>query len=591
MKYNFMQLEKINSPADVKKLSVEEMNELSGEIRQVLLQKLSAHGGHFGPNFGMVEATIALHYVFNSPEDKIVFDVSHQSYTHKILTGRKDGFIHPEQYDEVSGYSEPSESEHDHFVIGHTSTSVSLAGGLAKGRDLTGKGGNVIAVIGDGSLSGGEALEGLDYAAELGTNFIIIVNDNQMSIAENHGGLYRNLQELRESNGQCQCNLFKAMGLDYIYVNEGNNIEALIKAFSQVKDTDHPVVVHINTLKGKGYKPAEEDKETYHWTMPFNLETGVTACPSEEPQDYGDLTARYLLQKMQEDRRVVAITAGTPAVMGFTPDRRRAAGRQFVDVGIAEEHAVALASGIAKNGGKPVFGVYSTFIQRAYDQLSQDLCINRNPAVILVFWGSLSAMNDVTHLCFFDIPLISNIPNMVYLAPTCREEYTAMLEWSMRQNEHPVAIRVPATELAYSNRPADTDYSQLNRYQTVHKGSRVAILGLGSFFGLAEEAAALLKQEHGIDATVINPRYITGIDEPLMEELKASHELVVTLEDGVLDGGFGEKIARYFGCSDMKVLNFGARKEFADRFDVQEFLTKNHLTAPQIAEDIMKHLA
>lgn len=591
MKYNFMQLEKINSPADVKKLSVEEMNELSGEIRQVLLQKLSAHGGHFGPNFGMVEATIALHYVFNSPEDKIVFDVSHQSYTHKILTGRKDGFIHPEQYDEVSGYSEPSESEHDHFVIGHTSTSVSLAGGLAKGRDLTGKGGNVIAVIGDGSLSGGEALEGLDYAAELGTNFIIIVNDNQMSIAENHGGLYRNLQELRESNGQCQCNFFKAMGLDYIYVNEGNNIEALIKAFSQVKDTDHPVMVHINTLKGKGYKPAEEDKETYHWTMPFNLETGVTACPSEEPQDYGDLTARYLLQKMQEDRRVVAITAGTPAVMGFTPDRRRAAGKQFVDVGIAEEHAVALASGIAKNGGKPVFGVYSTFIQRAYDQLSQDLCINRNPAVILVFWGSLSAMNDVTHLCFFDIPLISNIPNMVYLAPTCREEYTAMLEWSMRQNEHPVAIRVPATELAYSNRPADTDYSQLNRYQTVHKGSRVAILGLGSFFGLAEEAAALLKQEHGIDATMINPRYITGIDEPLMEELKASHELVVTLEDGVLDGGFGEKIARYFGCSDMKVLNFGARKEFADRFDVQEFLTKNHLTAPQIAEDIMKHLA
>lgn len=591
MKYNFMQLEKINSPADVKKLSVEEMNELSGEIRQVLLQKLSAHGGHFGPNFGMVEATIALHYVFNSPEDKIVFDVSHQSYTHKILTGRKDGFIHPEQYDEVSGYSEPSESEHDHFVIGHTSTSVSLAGGLAKGRDLTGKGGNVIAVIGDGSLSGGEALEGLDYAAELGTNFIIIVNDNQMSIAENHGGLYRNLQELRERNGQCQCNLFKAMGLDYIYVNEGNNIEALIKAFSQVKDTDHPVVVHINTLKGKGYKPAEEDKETYHWTMPFNLETGVTACPGEEPQDYGDLTARYLLQKMQEDRRVVAITAGTPAVMGFTPDRRRAAGRQFVDVGIAEEHAVALASGIAKNGGKPVFGVYSTFIQRAYDQLSQDLCINRNPAVILVFWGSLSAMNDVTHLCFFDIPLISNIPNMVYLAPTCREEYTAMLEWSMRQNEHPVAIRVPATELAYSNRHADTDYSQLNRYQTVHKGSRVAILGLGSFFGLAEEAAALLKQEHGIDATLVNPRYITGIDEPLMEELKTSHELVVTLEDGVLDGGFGEKIARYFGCSDMKVLNFGARKEFADRFDVQEFLTKNHLTAPQIAEDIMKHLA
>lgn len=586
-----MYLEQINSPADLKKMSVAEMNGLSHEIRQVLLQKLSKHGGHFGPNFGMVEATIALHYVFDSPKDKIVFDVSHQSYTHKILTGRKAAFLHPEQYDEVSGYSEPTESEHDHFVIGHTSTSVSLAGGLAKGRNLTGQDGNVIAIIGDGSLSGGEALEGLDYAAELGTNFIIIVNDNQMSIAENHGGLYRNLQELRESNGQCACNFFRAMGLDYLYVNEGNNIEALIKAFSQVKDIDHPIVVHINTLKGKGYKPAEEDKETYHWTMPFNPETGIINHTNEEPQDYGDLTARYLLQRMKEDRRIVAISAGTPAVMGFTSDRRQVAGKQFVDVGIAEEHAVALASGIAKNGGKPVFGVYSTFIQRAYDQLSQDLCINRNPAVLLVFWGSLTAMNDVTHLCFFDIPLLSNIPNLVYLAPTCKEEYMAMLEWSMKQNEHPVAIRVPATALDYGHHPVDTDYSLLNRYQTVQKGNRVAILGLGSFFGLAEETAAILKEQHGMEITLINPRYITGVDQSLMEELKTDHELIVTLEDGVLDGGFGEKITRYFGCSPIKVLNFGASKEFADRFDPQTFLKQNHLTAPQIAEDILQHLS
>lgn len=585
-----MYLEKINSPADVKKLSVSEMKELSREIRQVLLRKLSAHGGHFGPNFGMVEATIALHYVFHSPEDKIVFDVSHQSYTHKMLTGRKDAFLNPERYDVVSGYTEPTESEHDHFVIGHTSTSISLAGGLVKGRDLTGQGGNVIAVIGDGSLSGGEALEGLDYAAELGTNFIIIVNDNQMSIAENHGGLYRNLQELRESNGQCACNLFRAMGLDYLYVNDGNDVEALIRAFRQVKDIDHPVVVHINTLKGKGYAPAEQDKETYHWTMPFNPETGVVHQQSEEPQDYGDLTARYLLQRMQEDPRIVAITAGTPAVMGFTPDRRQAAGKQFVDVGIAEEHAVALASGIARNGGKPLFGVYSTFIQRAYDQISQDLCINGNPAVLLVFWGSLSAMNDVTHLCFFDIPLLSNIPNLVYLAPTCREEYLAMLEWSIRQNEHPVAIRVPALPLASGSCAAEADYGVLNRYQTVHQGSRVALLGLGSFFGLAEEVAARLKEQAGIEATVINPRYITGVDEALLDGLKADHELVVTLEDGVLDGGFGEKIARYYGCSRMKVMNFGARKEFVDRFDVAEFLKKNHLTAPQITADILEQL-
>ena len=563
-----MYLENIYSPADVKKLSEKELNELGGEIRAALLQKLSEHGGHFGPNFGMVEATIALHYVFNSPKDKIVFDVSHQSYVHKMLTGRKDAFLHPEKYDNVSGYTEPQESEHDFFIIGHTSTSVSLASGLAKGRDLTGGNENIIAVIGDGSLSGGEAFEGLDYVAELGTNMIIIVNDNQMSIAENHGGLYKNLKELRDSNGQCECNFFKAMGLDYIYVNDGNDVQALIEAFSKVKDIQHPIVVHINTLKGKGYERAEQDKETYHWRTPFNPETGEAKVNYEE-EDYSEVTAQYLLKKMEEDSRVVTITSGTPAVLGFTPDRRKEAGKQFVDVGIAEEHAVALASGIAANGGKPVYGVYSTFIQRSYDQLSQDLC-----------------MNDVTHLCFFDIPLISNIPNMVYLAPTCKEEYLAMLEWSIRQNEYPVAIRVPATDVITCGEPVETDYSVLNRYKVTHRGSKVAILALGSFYGLGQSVASLLKEKANIDATLINPRYITGVDNELMDELKADHELVITLEDGVLDGGFGEKIARYYGATNMKVLNFGAKKEFVDRYDIQEFLRANHLTDEQIVEDI-----
>ena len=561
-----MYLENIYSPEDVKKLSIEELDKLSGEIRAALLQKLSEHGGHFGPNFGMVETTIALHYVFNSPKDKIVFDVSHQSYVHKMLTGRKDAFLNPAKYDNVSGYTEPQESEHDFFIIGHTSTSVSLASGLAKGRDLTGGNENIIAVIGDGSLSGGEAFEGLDYVAELGTNMIIIVNDNQMSIAENHGGLYKNLKELRDSNGQCECNFFKAMGLDYMYVNDGNNVQALIEAFSKIKDIQHPIVVHINTLKGKGYARAEQDKETYHWRTPFNPETGEAKVNDEDP-------------------RVVTITSGTPAVLGFTPDRRQEAGKQFVDVGIAEEHAVALASGIAANGGKPVYGVYSTFIQRSYDQLSQDLCINNNPAVLLVFWGTLSGMNDVTHLCFFDIPVISNIPNMVYLAPTCKEEYIAMLEWSIRQNEHPVAIRVPATEVISCGEP-DSDYSILNRYKVTHRGSKVAIVALGSFYGLGQSVASLLKEKENIDVTLINPRYITGIDSELMNELKADHELVITLEDGVLDGGFGEKISRYYGTSDMKVLNYGAKKEFVDRYDLQEFLRANHLTDEQIVEDI-----
>lgn len=583
-----MYLEKINSPMDIKKLSMGELNDLSGEIRQTLLKKLSTRGGHFGPNFGMVEATIALHYVFESPKDKIVFDVSHQSYVHKMLTGRKDAFLNPDKYEEVSGYTEPQESEHDFFTIGHTSTSVSLASGLAKGRDLNGGSGNIIAVIGDGSLSGGEAFEGLDYAAELDSNLIIIVNDNQMSIAENHGGLYKNLQALRESDGQCECNFFKAMGLDYRYVKDGNDVEALIDAFSSVKDSRHPVVVHINTVKGKGYAPAELDKESYHYCAPFNVEAGMPKADSDAEADYAGITAHYLLRKMKEDPRVVGITAGTPTVMGFTPSLRSAAGKQFVDVGIAEEHAVALSSGIAAAGGKPVFGVYSTFIQRAYDQLSQDLCINNNPAVILVFWGSLTAMNDVTHLCFFDIPVISNIPNMVYLAPTGKEEYMAMLEWGMRQNEHPVAIRVPANGVVMTGQTVEEDYGVLNRYKVVEQGAKVAILALGSFFQLGQSVAELLKQQRGIDATLVNPRYITGVDEQLLEELKADHQLVVTLEDGVLDGGFGEKIARYYGASDMKVLNFGAKKEFVDRYDVQDFLYANRLTTGQIVEDIAK---
>lgn len=584
-----MYIEKVNSPADVKKLSVSEMNGLGGEIRQVLLNKLSSHGGHVGPNLGMVEATIALHYVFDSPTDKIVYDVSHQSYTHKILTGRRAAFMNADEYDEVSGYSEPSESEHDFFVIGHTSTSVSLASGLAKARDLKGEAGNVIAVIGDGSLSGGEAFEGLNVGAELGTNFIVIVNDNQMSIAENHGGLYRNLQQLRETEGQAPCNYFKAMGYDYLYVKDGNDVEQLIEAFREVKDKKHPVVVHINTLKGKGYKLAEERKERFHYSVPFDLETGNLTGESGEGEDYADLTAGYLLQEMKKDPTVVGITAGTPTVFGFTPERRKEAGRQFIDMGIAEEQAVAMASAIAAGGGKPVFGVYSTFIQRAYDQLSQDLCINNNPALILVFWGSLSSMNDVTHLCLFDIPVIGNIPNMVYLAPTCREEYMAMLEWGIRQTEHPVAIRVPANGVVRRNVEPEKDYGKtLNRYEVSHRGEKVAILGLGSFYQLGEAVAARLKEEKGVDATLVNPRYITGVDEALLDDLKRDHTLVITLEDGVLDGGFGEKIARYYGPSDMKVLNYGVKKEFIDRYDVEEQLKKNRLTVPQIVEDICR---
>lgn len=581
-----MYLENINSPEDVKHLSIENLNILAEEIRHALLTKLSVHGGHIGPNLGMVEATIALHYVFNSPVDKIVYDVSHQSYAHKMLTGRKDAFLHAEEYDEVSGYTNPQESKHDFFTIGHTSTSVSLACGLAKARDLKSDHENIIAVIGDGSLSGGEAYEGLSNAGETGTNLIVVVNDNEMSIAENHGGLYQNLKTLRDTDGQAPCNFFKSLGLDYIYVKNGNDITALIHAFTQVKDASRPVVVHIHTLKGKGYTPAETYKERFHWGMPFKLETGEPLSDGGNMEDYCNLTGKFLLEQIQKDPTVVAISSGTPAVIGFNPERRQQAGKQFVDVGIAEEHAVALASGIAANGGRPVYGVYSTFIQRCYDQLSQDLCINRNPAVISVFLGGSAGMNDETHLGFFDIPLISNIPNMVYLAPTCKEEYFAMLEWGIKQTTYPVAIRVPGPIVIESGETFTTDYSELNRYKITRQGERVAIIALGNFYSLGENVCQKLQEGTGIQATLINPRYITGLDKQMLEDLKADHQLVITLEDGVLDGGFGEKIARYYGDSEMKVKNYGLKKKFADRFVLEELLKENHLTDTQITNEI-----
>lgn len=580
-----MYLENINGPSDVKKLTIEEMNKLAAEMRDALLKRASIHGGHFGPNFGMVEATIALHYVFESPEDKMVYDVSHQTYPHKMLTGRKDAYLYEEHYDDVSGYSNPHESEHDFFNVGHTSTSVSLACGLAKARDLKGGKGNVIAIIGDGSLSGGEAFEGLDFASELKSNLIIVVNDNDMSIAENHGGLYGNLKLLRETDGKAECNFFKAMGLDYVYVGNGNDIGALIDAFKSVKDAGKPVVVHIVTLKGKGYKPAEEDKETWHWHMPFDIKTGKPLMDFDG-EDYSSVTAEYLLDKMKKDKSVVAITSATPTVMGFTADKRHEAGSQFVDVGIAEETAVALASGIAAGGGKPVYGVYSSFIQRTYDQLSQDLCINNNPATIIVYAASVYGMNDVTHLGIYDIPMISNIPNLVYLAPTTKEEYLAMLEWSIEQNEHPVAIRVPDGEMISDGKKVSKDFSELNRYEITEKGSKIAIIGLGSFYGLACKAAKEIESRTGVKATLINPYYITGTDDELLESLKADHDVVITLEDGMLDGGFGEKIARFYGNSDVKVLNYGLKKEFLDRYDVNEVLKENHLTPEQIADDL-----
>lgn len=594
-----MYIEKIKSPAFLKGLNLEELNIVADETRQAVLNRVSKHGGHVGPNLGFVEATVALHYVFDAPKDKLVFDVSHQCYPHKVLTGRASGFLgNVDDMNAISGYSSPAECpEYDNFEVGHTSTSISLATGLQKARDIKGTDENIIAIIGDGSLSGGEAFEGLDEASELGTGIIVIVNDNEMSIAENHGGIYKNLRALRESRGTCEHNWFKAWGFEYKYLEEGNNIEKLIEVFKSVKGTDKPTVVHIHTEKGHGYAPAVANKEAWHWGLPFNLEDGsrprkndVDNIPQTAPQeDYGTLFSDWMLREMKQDKTLIAVTAGTPAAAGFTVDKRNEAGKQHIDMGIAEEQAAAMISGMAKGGLHPVWTVYSTFIQRTYDQIAQDLCINSNPAVINVVGGGVNSMNDITHICLFDIPMLCSIPGLIYLAPTTCEEYFAMLRWAIQQDQKPVAIRVPSNGVVHTSEPVDTEYSYEPKYKVIHKGKNVAIIAAGSFFQKGENVARLLT-EKGINATLVNPRYLNDVDTDTLEGLKADHQLVVTLEDGCKDGGFGERIASFYGLSDMKVLVGGIKKGLYDRFDVNKLLSDNNLLDEQIVDEILLHI-
>ncbi len=582
-----MYIENITSPSDLKKLDIQALKTVADETRNAVLRRVSKHGGHVGPNLGFVEATVAMHYVFDAPKDKIVFDVSHQSYPHKVLTGRASGFLGDiDDMNAISGYSSPAESPvYDNFEVGHTSTSISLATGLQKARDIKGTDENIIAVIGDGSLSGGEAFEGLDEASELGTGIIIIVNDNEMSIAENHGGIYKNLRALRESNGKCEHNWFKAWGFDYHYLEEGNDVEKLIEMLRSVKGTNRPTVVHIHTEKGHGFAPAVENKEAWHWGMPFNIEDGSRPeMPAME--SYEQLYSDWMLREMKSDPTLIAVTAGTPSAAGFNLKKRQEAGKQHIDMGIAEEQAVAMISGMAKGGLHPVWTVYSTFVQRTYDQIAQDLCINSNPAVINVVWGGTASMNDITHICLFDIPMLCSIPGLTYLAPTTCEEYFAMLKWAIKQDEKPVALRVPSNGVIHTSEEVDAEYGFTPKYKIAHKGTKVAIIAAGSFYQKGENVARLLADK-GIDATLINPRYLNAVDAETLDSLKQDHSVVVTLEDGCKDGGFGERIASYYGTSDMKVIVGGVKKDLYDRFDLQQLLSDNRLQDNQIVEDVM----
>lgn len=580
-----MILEKITDAKDLKQLNRAQLHTLVDEARTALLNKISQHGGHNGPNLGVVEMTVALHRVFNSPVDKLVFDISHQTYIHKMLTGRAQAFLDPAHFDDVSGYTNPKESEHDLFTVGHTSTSLALANGIAVARDLKQENYNVVALIGDGSLSGGLAFEGLNNIAEQNSNIIVIVNDNDQSIADNFGGLYRNLKALRESNGQAKDNFFQSLGFEYHYLDEGNDLDALIDLFESVKDVDHPVLLHVHTVKGKGFKFAEENREKFHAGGPFSLETGEYVKRGTGAKTYSNLTTEFLWDKMQKDKTVVAVNAGTPMML-FNPEQRKQLGKQFIDVGIAEQQAATMTAGLAKNGAKPVWAVYSTFMQRSYDQISHDLALNDLPGTILVYSASVNGMNDESHLGIFDIPFLSHIPNLVYLAPTNQEEYLAMLDWSLEQTHHPVAIRVPVGPLRSTGKADTTDYNQLYQNEVVQAGSKVAVMGVGNFFGLAEEVIAALAKEN-IQATLINPKFISGVDEKLLTELANNHQLVVTLEDGITDGGYGQTIASFLGNTDVKVQNYGLDKAFHDRYVASELLAENGITVENIVKNIL----
>lgn len=585
-----MILENISGPQDLKKLTIEELHKLADETRMVLLEKISSHGGHSGPNLGMVEMTVALHHVFDSPVDKIIFDVSHQTYIHKMLTGRQKAFIDPKHYDDVSGYTNPKESEHDLFTIGHTSTSLSLASGILHARDLKNEKSNVVAIIGDGALSGGMAYEGLNTIATLGTNAIIIINDNDQSIAKNpKGGIYTVLENLRKTNGLATNNIFKALGYDYHYLEDGNNLEELISLFKEVKDIDHPVVLHIYTEKGKGFKPAEENHEKFHAGGPFSLETGEYIKKGTVTSTYNGITSEYLTKKLKEDPLAVVINAGTPGIV-FNRKLREQIGHQFVDVGIAEEQAVTMTTGLAKNGAKPVWAVLSTFLQRTYDQLSHDMALNNQAGVVLVYSASINSMNDESHLGFFDIPFLSHIPNFVYLAPTNKEEHLAMLEWAINQNEHPVAIRVPVGSVIETGEEDKTDYTILNKNKVEKFGEQVAIFGVGNFYNLAEKVAEQLKLEHNIEVTLVNPRFLTGLDKELLNSLEDNHKLVVTVEDGIVEGGYGQTVASYLGNTELKVQNYGINKKFYDRYNVEELMKENGLTVDNIVKNIIESL-
>lgn len=627
-------LSSIHTPADVHALSAQQLRDLCLEIRATLLDYGKKHGGHIGSNLGVVELTVALHRVFDSPRDRFIFDVSHQSYVHKMLTGRAEAYLDQSRFDEVTGFTNPLESEHDSFVLGHTGTSISLACGLAKTRDMqrgaAGEStiGNVIAIIGDGSLSSAIAFEGLNNAAEQGGNLIIIVNDNEMSIAEDFGGMYGQLAKLRTSNGMAELNLFKAFGLDYRYVEQGNDVDALVEVLNEVKDIDHPIVVHIHTTKGLGFNDETEADNGSDGCNQTNPQPHAGQCEANHWQDpeaslgkpldarkyYGEMAMASLERRFDNEPGLVVISPATPGSNGITRDFRERAGAHYVDTGITEEHAAAFAAGIARAGGRPVLATSATFFQRTFDQLQQELALNHVPATLLIFGAGISGA-DNTHSGTFDMTMFANVPDVTCLAPASGEQMLDMLAWATGPSEHGVvAIRMPGEQILALERAADMAFDPLQRaeehdpavniagacpfarYQIVQPGRDVAILGLGNTMSLAAEITSALAEndeEHAaITATLVDALQYSTMDAELLAMLADGHRLVVTLEDGQLEGGWGEKVTAFYAnssnakASRVRVLNFGAAKEFTDRVPLGELNERYGLTSETIVSRI-----
>ncbi|WP_304598850.1 1-deoxy-D-xylulose-5-phosphate synthase [Lactobacillus intestinalis] len=575
-KYPEYLLNQISSPADLKKLDIKQMQKLAEEIRTLILEKDAAEGGHLGPDLGIVEATIAYHYVFDAPKDKIVWDVSHQTYPHKMLTGRALAWLDPDHYHDVTPYTNPDESPYDYYAVGHTSTSIALATGMAKARDLMGNHENIMALIGDGSMTGGLAYEGLNNAAIEPHNLVVVVNDNQMSIDDNVGGLVTALKKLRDSNGETKENPFTEMGFDYRYVADGNDIESMIKAFEAVKDVDHPILLHINTLKGKGYQPAIDNEEAHHWVMPFDLKTDKTTVPMPEGPTANSVAMDVMKEHIEDGDKIMAINAAIPGVFGLDEIKEKYPAN-YHDVGIAEQESVAFAAGMAKEGAIPVLFENSTFLQRAFDQLSHDVAANDLPVVMMVAEGGMSGTSK-THLGIFDQVMVSNLPNWIYLAPTTLAEEKAMMEWAIKQRKHPVAIKMP-TKRVPEGQEFSHDYSEI-KYD-IKPGKDVALLALGDMYSMLGEKVA-----DKLGASLVNPVSANILDKDTLDKLANENKVIITLEDNLLDGGFGEKVASYLGDKDVKILNYGQKRVYTDQVPLKQILKDNRMTVDQIVEDV-----